>query len=138
MRPRRHGHGVVRRAFVADQFHEQGFGGIAGNDDGAVHASAKEAGAGGDAEVAAMIHAAVAAITVGFEDGLDALRVEGEGAGVGSGLRCDGLLPEGGGGGEGESGGGECDGEAKADHASGLRAAINVSRGCGNSKVGAW
>lgn len=84
-----HRHGVVRGAFVANQFQQQGLGGVSGNDDAAVHATAQQAGAGSEAEVAAMIRAAVAAIAMVLEDRLNALRVEGDGRRSRLCLRCD-------------------------------------------------
>ncbi len=105
-----HGHGVVGGAFMADELDDEGLLGVAGNDDGAVVAAAKEAGFGVDVEAAAMVHAGVATVAVGGEDGLDALGVELDRVGRGSGLGGDGVwMPEGGageqsGGGDGERG----------------------------------
>ncbi len=93
-----HRHGVVLRAFVADQANQQGLGCVSGDDDGTVHAAMQETGAGSEAEVAAMIEAAVAAIAVTLKDGLNALRVEGDGAGIRAGLCRDAVwMPERGG-----------------------------------------
>lgn len=90
-----HGHGVVGGAFVADQLDEQRLHGVSGDDDGTVVATFQQACAGGHAEAAAMVCAAVAAIAVGLEDGLHALGIEGCGVGCGVGLCGDGMgLPE--------------------------------------------
>ena len=104
---------------MANQFKQQGLGCVAGNDDRAVHTTAQKAGARGEAEVAAMIGAAVAAIAMAFKDGLDALRVEGDGSGSRLRFRCDtARLPKGSGRCEYESA--ECEREHAAVEAEGL------------------
>ena len=74
---------------MADQSKEQRLGGVSWNDDAAIHTAAQEPGARSEAEVTAMVFAAVAAIAVGLEDGLDALRVERDGVGSRSTLCGD-------------------------------------------------
>jgi len=80
---------------VADQLDEQRLLCIPGDDDRAIVAATQQAGFGSDAEAAAMVHAAVAAIAVVLEDGLHTLSVEGYGVRSGVGLGGDGMgLPE--------------------------------------------
>lgn len=83
MRRWRHWHGIVGWAFVTNQSNQEGLGGVAGNDDGAIHATTQKARTRRNAQVAAMIEAAVAAIAVVLEDGLDALRIKRDRAGSG-------------------------------------------------------
>jgi len=74
---------------MTDQSNEQGLGCVSWNDDASIHATTQKSGARSDAEVATMIEAAVAAVAVGLEDGLNALGVERYGVGSGSVLRGD-------------------------------------------------
>lgn len=85
-----HGHGIVCGAFVADELDEEGVFGVSGDEDGAVVAAFEHAGHVVEAEAAAMVGRAVAAVAVVAENGLDLLRVVRLGVRRGVRLRSDG------------------------------------------------